>query len=96
MQSLFHRGGAYFSGVNLRNYLFPSRGGTWKILIIIPRAVFGDRYGVLFAYVFVDGKNINLKLVRQSLSRYYIKYCQSKKYHNEFKVAQDLAWKSFM
>ena len=49
------------------------------------------KYGDLFAYVFVDGKNINLELVRQGLSRYYIKYGQSKKYHNEFKVAQDLA-----
>ena len=51
------------------------------------------RYGVLFAYVFVDGKNINLELVRQGLSRYYIKYGQSKNYHNEFKIAQDLARK---
>ena len=51
------------------------------------------RYGVLFAYVFVDGKNINLELVRQGLSRYYIKYGQSKNYHNEFKIAEDLARK---
>jgi len=51
------------------------------------------RYGVLLAYVFVDGKNINLELVRKGLSRYYIKYGQSKKYHNEFKVAEKLARK---
>jgi len=51
------------------------------------------RYGVLLAYVFVDGKNINLELVRRGLSRYYIKYGQSKKYHNEFKVAENLARK---
>jgi len=51
------------------------------------------RYGVLLAYVFVDGKNINLELVRQGLSRYNIKYGQSKKYHNEFKVAENLARK---
>jgi micrococcal nuclease len=51
------------------------------------------RYGVLYAYVFVDGKNINLELVRQGLSGYYIKYGQSKNYHNEFKVAEDLARK---
>jgi micrococcal nuclease len=49
------------------------------------------RYGVLFAYVFVDGKNINLELVRQGLSRYYIKYGQSRNYHNEFKMAEKLA-----
>jgi len=51
------------------------------------------RYGVLFAYVFVDGKNINLELVRQGLSRYYIKYGQSKNYHNEFKIAEHHARK---
>ena len=50
-------------------------------------------YGFLFAYVFVYGNNINLELVRQGLSRYCIKYGQSKKYHNEFKVAEDLARK---
>jgi len=38
-------------------------------LIIIPEVVFGGRYGVLFSYVFVDGKNINLELVRQGLNR---------------------------
>jgi micrococcal nuclease len=51
------------------------------------------RFGVLFAYVFVDAKNINLELVRQGLSRYYIKYGQSKNYHNEFKIAEELARK---
>jgi endonuclease YncB( thermonuclease family) len=47
----------------------PPRDGTRKILIIIPGAVFGGRCGVLFAYVFVDGENINLELVRQGLNR---------------------------
>jgi micrococcal nuclease len=51
------------------------------------------RFGVLFAYVFVDGKNINLDLVRQGLSRYYIKYGESKNYHNEFKISEKLARK---
>ena len=51
------------------------------------------RYGALLAYVFVDGENINLELVRQGFSRYYIKYGQSKKYHDEFKVAENLARK---
>jgi len=51
------------------------------------------RHGVLYAYVFVDGKNINLELVRQGLSRYYIKYGQSKTYDNEFKIAEKLARK---
>jgi hypothetical protein len=30
---IFNRGGAYFSGVNLRNYLFPPEGGTRNSLI---------------------------------------------------------------
>jgi len=51
------------------------------------------RSGVLYAYVFVDGKNINLDLVRQGLSRYYIKYGESKNYQNEFKIAEKLARK---
>ena len=51
------------------------------------------KYGILYAYVFVDGKNINLELVRQGLSRYYIKYGQSKNYHDEFKIAEELARK---
>ena len=51
------------------------------------------KHGVLYAYVFVDGKNINLELVRQGLSRYYIKYGQSKKYHDKFKIAEHQARK---
>jgi micrococcal nuclease len=51
------------------------------------------KHGVLYAYVFVDGKNINLELVRQGLSRYYIKYGQSKNYHDEFKIAEHHARK---
>jgi len=31
------------------------------------------RYGRLLAYVFVDGVNFNLELVRQGLSPYYTK-----------------------
>ena len=51
------------------------------------------RYGVLLAYVFVDGKNINLELVRKGLSRYYIKYGKSQKYDAEFRAAEELARK---
>ncbi len=51
------------------------------------------RYGVFLAYVFVDGKNINLELVRQGLSRYYIKYGKSQKYDAEFRAAEKLARK---
>ena len=51
------------------------------------------RYGVLFAYVFVDGKNINLDLVRKGFSPYYIKYGRSQKYDAEFRAAQKQARK---
>ena len=51
------------------------------------------RYGNLLAYVFVDGKNINLDLVRKGLSPYYIKYGRSQKYDAEFRAAQKQAQK---
>ena len=36
-------------------------------------------YGRFLAYVFVDGQNLNLDLVRQGLSPYYTKYGKSEK-----------------
>ena len=50
-------------------------------------------YGRLLAYVFVDGQNINLDLVRQGLSPYYTKYGKSEKYDAEFRSAERLARK---
>ena len=50
-------------------------------------------YGRLLAYVFVDGKNINLDLVRQGLSPYYTKYGKSQKYDAEFRAAERQARK---
>jgi len=41
-------------------------------------------YGRLLAYVFVDGQNLNLDLVRQGLSPYYTKYGKSEKYDADF------------
>ena len=49
------------------------------------------RYGRLLAYVFVDGKNFNLELVRQGLSPYYTKYGRSKKYDQAFRDAEKSA-----
>ena len=51
------------------------------------------RYGVLHAFIFVDGKNINLDLVRKGFSPYDIKYGRSQKYHAEFQAAQKQAGK---
>jgi len=51
------------------------------------------RYGRLLAYVFVDGKNINLDLVRQGLSPYYTKFGKSQKYDAEFRAAEKRARK---
>jgi micrococcal nuclease len=48
-------------------------------------------YGRLLAYVFVDGKNFNIELVKQGLSPCYSKYGFSKKYHDQFKEAERYA-----
>ena len=50
-------------------------------------------YGRLLAYVFADGQNLNLDLVRQGLSPYYTKYGKSKKYDAEFRAAEKQARK---
>jgi micrococcal nuclease len=50
-------------------------------------------HGRLLAYVFVNGKNLNIDLVRQGLSPYYTKYGKSKKYHAEFRAAEKQARK---
>ena len=50
-------------------------------------------YGRLLAYVFVNGKNLNVDLVRQGLSPYYTKYGQSQKYDAEFRAAEKQARK---
>jgi micrococcal nuclease len=49
--------------------------------------------GRLLAYVLVDGKNLNIDLVRQGLSPYYTKYGKSQKYDAEFRAAERLARK---
>ena len=50
-------------------------------------------YGRLLTYVFVDGQNLNLDLVRQGLSLYYTKYGKSQKYDAEFSAAEKRARK---
>jgi len=50
-------------------------------------------YGRLLAYVFVDGHNFNLELVRQGLSPYYTKYGFSGKYDQQFRQAEKIARK---
>ena len=50
-------------------------------------------YGRLLAYVFVDGQNFNLDLVKQGLSPYYTKYGRSQKYDHEFRSAEKLSRK---
>lgn len=50
-------------------------------------------YGWLLAYVFVDGQNLNLDLVRQGLSPYYTKYGKSEKYDADFRAAEKKARK---
>ena len=50
-------------------------------------------HGRLLAYVFVDGQNLNLDLVRQGLSPYYTKYGKSEKYDSVFRAAEKQARK---
>lgn len=50
-------------------------------------------YGRLLAYVFIDGENFNVELVRQGLSPYYTKYGLSRKYDQEFREAERYARK---
>ena len=49
------------------------------------------KYGRLLAYVFVDGRNFNLELVRQGLSPYYTKYGLSQRYDKEFREVERFA-----
>jgi len=49
------------------------------------------RFGRLLAYIFVDGTNFNLQLVRQGLSPYYTKYGLSQKYDQQFRKAETYA-----
>jgi len=54
------------------------------------------RYGRLLAYVFVDGVNFNLELVRHGLSPYYTKYGLSQKYDQKFREAERYARKHIL
>ena len=51
------------------------------------------RYGRLLSYVFIDGQNFNVELVKQGLSPYYTKYGLSQKYDQEFRKAEKHARK---
>lgn len=51
------------------------------------------RYGRLLTYVFVDGANFNLELVREGLSPYYTKYGLSENYDKDFREAERFARK---
>ena len=50
-------------------------------------------YGRLLAYVFIDGQNLNLDLVRKGLSPYYTKHGKSEKYDSVFRAAEKKARK---
>lgn len=46
------------------------------------------KYGRLLTYVFLDGHNFNVELVRKGWSPYYTKYGSSQKHHDEFLSAE--------
>ena len=47
-----------------------------------------DHHGRLICYVFKNGENYNLKLIREGWSPYYIKYGRSSLYHAEMMAAE--------
>jgi micrococcal nuclease len=49
------------------------------------------KYRRLLTYVFVDGENLNLELVREGLSPYYTKYGLSENYDRDFREAERFA-----
>lgn len=51
------------------------------------------KYERLLAYVFVDGRNFNLELVRQGLSPYYTKYGLSQRYDKKIREVERYARK---
>ncbi len=47
-----------------------------------------DNYGRLLCYAHKDGENFNLKLIREGLSPYFVKYGRSRVYHPWFTEAE--------
>jgi micrococcal nuclease len=47
-----------------------------------------DNYGRLLCYVFKDGENYNLKLVKEGWSPYFVKYGRSRLYHEQLLQAE--------
>jgi len=53
-----------------------------------------DRYGRLLGYLFLDGMNFNVEVVRNGLSPYYTKFGSSRSYDHDFKEAEKFARKN--
>ena len=71
-------------GIVASNYTKKRLLGKQVLLELLP---FNGRRGRHLAYVFVDGQNFNVELVKQGLSPYYTKYGISK-YDTEFRKAE--------
>lgn len=72
-------------------YEFTKRHLTGRYVSLEFEGEFTGRYGVLLAYVFVDGINFNLEIVSRGLSPYYTRYGASRKYDKEFKTVEKRA-----
>jgi len=80
-------------GKEARNYL--KRTLIKDSVIEIERGIEErDRYGRLLAYVWLDGKNVNLELVKEGLARVAYIYEPNTKYIDEFKKGEYEAKKS--
>ncbi len=49
-----------------------------------------DQYGRRLVYVFVEGENFNVRLVREGWSKYEVRFGRSKLYDKEFREAERL------
>ena len=50
-----------------------------------------DKYGRVLAYVFVDGLNVNLEMIKKGFAYEYTYHGEKYKYQKEFKNAEQFA-----
>jgi len=62
-------------------------GETVRLEFEDPDKVERDNFGRLLAYVFADGVNVNIEMVRQGWSEFYTKYGEGR-YAEEFRSAE--------
>lgn len=59
-----------------------------QVRLLVPPKNDHDNFGRRLAYVFLDGENVNLRLVKEGWSPYYTKYGRSPYYDGDFRKAE--------